>query len=268
MAFESPEEIADKTAGKLDEAISLHYPWGGSRKIAGVLGGVGPAATAHFLQRVVDFTDAHTDQDNVDLIVTQRSSTPDRTLSITDSSAPNPTASLLRDASILQKAGAEFLVMPCNTGMYHLNQVKGDLSLPLIDTVKVTVNHLLDRLGDGKKIAILGTVGTRTTGLYERATEDLDIEVGYPSEDLQEIVTNIIYEHVKANLPVPEDLWNNLLSGLDTAGFDGAITGCTELSIAQAALPNNVLPITDSVDALAIETVKAAGAKLKLTFAE
>ena len=41
-------------------------------KTLGVIGGLGPMATAYFLRRIVEMTDAWTDQEHLDVIVLNR----------------------------------------------------------------------------------------------------------------------------------------------------------------------------------------------------
>ena len=84
-------------------------------KLAGVLGGTGPAATAYFLKRLVDFTDAERDQDHVRAIVHNDTATPDRTDFILGKSDVSPLPYLVEDARLLQRCGCDFPVMPCHS---------------------------------------------------------------------------------------------------------------------------------------------------------
>ena len=81
----------------------------------GVLGGLGPMASVYFYDMVVNMTDAKTDQEHVDMIITNRATTPDRTAFIVGSSDEDPSNILIDDAKKLEKYGVDFIVMTCNT---------------------------------------------------------------------------------------------------------------------------------------------------------
>ncbi|NNC77560.1 MAG: hypothetical protein HKN77_06305, partial [Woeseiaceae bacterium] len=83
-------------------------------RIAGVLGGLGPVATVDFMQRVIDLTPVECEQDHVHMLVDQNPSVPNRQDAIMHG-GESPAAALAAMALRLQKSGADFLVMPCNT---------------------------------------------------------------------------------------------------------------------------------------------------------
>ena len=60
------------------------------KKIIGVIGGLGPIATTHFMELVIEMTDAKRDQENVDMIVYNFPSIPDRTGYILGSNLKSP----------------------------------------------------------------------------------------------------------------------------------------------------------------------------------
>ena len=66
-------------------------------KSLGIIGGLGPMATAYLLQLIIEMTDAKTDQEHLDVIVFDRPSVPDRTSYILDPEKPSPLPSKLRE---------------------------------------------------------------------------------------------------------------------------------------------------------------------------
>ena len=105
----------------------------------GVLGGLGPAATVHFMHRLVELTDAHRDQDHVDLLVWQHGSIPDRSAFLLGhGDSPEPV--LVADAVALERAGARFIAIPCNTAVVWVDQMRAAVSIDVLDTVAETVD--------------------------------------------------------------------------------------------------------------------------------
>jgi len=248
-----------------------------SQTVAGVIGGLGPAATALFLQLVVDLTPAETDQEHLDLIVLDHSTTPDRTAAILDPSQPDPTTSLTRDAQRLEALGAAFIAVPCNTAHHFFAEIEQAVSIPLISIVDETARAAQviaasgldpedDPDGEGEdeirapRVGVLATDGTRAAGVYQEALEALGCEVLLPSEQEQHVVMSVIYDGVKAGglVDVP-----GLLAVIDSLIADGADTvvlGCTELSVVYAEQGwRSRHELVDSVESLAVATLRAAG---------
>ena len=83
-------------------------------KSLGIIGGLGPMATAYLLQLIIEMTDAKTDQEHLDVIVFDRPSVPDRTSYILDPEKPSPLPSMQQTARTLEQLGAGCLVRPAS----------------------------------------------------------------------------------------------------------------------------------------------------------
>ena len=103
-------------------------------KTVGVLGGLGPMASVYFYEMVVNMTDAKTDQEHVDMIITNRATTPDRTAFIVGDSKEDPSEVLINDAKKLEAYGVDFIVMTCNTAHYFYNKIANSVNIPLINS--------------------------------------------------------------------------------------------------------------------------------------
>jgi aspartate racemase len=125
----------------------------------GVIGGVGPLATAYFVQRVVQRTRAERDQDHVDMVVLNHATIPDRTDYVLGRSQADPGPVLARDARRLEEFGVSFLVMPCNTAHYFTQQVLDAISTPFVSIVDVTVAAARERVPDLRTVGLLATAG-------------------------------------------------------------------------------------------------------------
>ena len=230
-------------------------------KTVGVLGGLGPMATVYFYDMVVEMTEAKRDQDHLDMIIMNRATTPDRTAYILGSSDDNPLDYIVRDAKRLEAAGADFLVLTCNTAHYFYNAIVEGLGIPLINMIEETVVHAKKK--GHKKIGILATTGNINTGLYQDMCVKHSMDYYVPSQPVQEMVMNIIYDQVKAGKKADMDQFNKIIGVLKAEGCDCAILGCTELSIIKKdeKLPNDFF--VDSSEVLAMTTILKAGRKLK-----
>lgn len=224
--------------------------------VVGVLGGLGPAATALFLKEVVELTPAGKDQDHLDLIVLDHSTTPDRTAAILRD-GPDPTESLRRDALRLKALGVDFISVPCNTAHHFLHAIEASAGVPLLSIVDVTVAAAV---AHGRSIAVLATDGTRAARVYQDALEAAGASVLLPDDDQQHLVMSVIYDGVKAGGPVDVAGLRGVIDALLADGADVVVMGCTELSVVYSDEGWSADPaLVDSVEELARATVLRAG---------
>ncbi|MDY2941498.1 MAG: amino acid racemase [Varibaculum sp.] len=231
-------------------------------KLVGVLGGLGPLATVYFMQTVIDLTDANNDQDNVDMIVTQHSSIPDRTAAII-SNGESPVPAMVSDAKKLQEAGADFVVVPCNTATIFLNAVVDAVDIEVVNIVTETVSAISKRNPSGiNNVAIMATEGTIASGIYQSALESANYSAMIPQRHTQKAITEMIYDYVKSGLKVPAELFYNQVRTLRDCGADAVICGCTELSVVYKDLAVTDPRIIDSLETLARLTILKSGKTL------
>ena len=101
------------------------------RKLLGVIGGLGPASSAYFYELVTEHTKAEKDQDHIDMILSSRATTPDRTDYILGRSDVSPLPAMIEDAKSLEEYGATAIVIPCNTAHYFIDEVRKAVSVPM-----------------------------------------------------------------------------------------------------------------------------------------
>ena len=227
----------------------------------GVIGGVGPQATAYFLDMVVRLTVAGRDQDHLDLVVFNHATIPDRTAFILGTSSDDPGAVMARDAQRLERFGVSFLVVPCNTAHHFTDQVVSAVSVPVLSIIDETVAEAARRTEGLRRVGVLATTGTLVARVYDRALEAAGIETVRPSADDQAIVMEIIYDQVKAGAPVDLAAFTGVTDRLRAAGAQVVVLGCTELSIVAAdhGLLDLDRTLVDSLDVLARRTIERAG---------
>ena len=137
----------------------------------GILGGMGPAATADFYRKLVQATPAARDQDHLAVLVEADPSIPDRTAAFLHG-GPSPLPWLRRAGKALECRGAALVVMPCNTAHLWHAAVAQQLCVPLLHIVDAVAQDLCDQLGDraagGLRVGLLGTSATVAGELYPR----------------------------------------------------------------------------------------------------
>lgn len=228
----------------------------------GVIGGLGPAATVHFLHRVVQLTDAHRDQDHVDLLVWQHGSIPDRTAFLLGH-GESPVPVLVADAVALERAGARFVAIPCNTAVVWVEQVRAAVSIEVLDTVAETVAAARAAVPGLRRLGVLATDGTLLAGTYAAAAAAAGVDVVVPEAEVQREVMSIIYDGVKAGRPVPRSRFDAVVAHLRAQGAEAVALGCTELSVLRGELGIDDPTVVDSIDALARRVIERAGAPLR-----
>lgn len=228
-------------------------------KICGILGGMGPEATVHLLNRIIRNTDAGEDGHHVRCLVDQNPQVPSRIKAILyDGADPGPVLSKM--ARALESAGANFLCMPCNTAHHWLDEVRAQISIPFLDMPALAVADAARNAG-GKKCAILGTTATRNKKIYDSRCACCGMEAIYPNEADQAEVLNIINE-VKAGNYTGAANFARIAQSMAADGAAAVILACTELSV--LGLPDTIdAAVIDALDSLAREVVKQSGADLK-----
>ena len=228
-------------------------------KTLGVIGGLGPAATSYFYERVIDMTDALIDQDHIDMMIISRPSVPDRTAYILDKDRENPYPHLKNIAETLADNGASIIAMPCITAHYFQSQLEQDCKVPVIDGIGETVS--LIKAAGYRRIGIMATEGTINSRLFQKAIEQAGLEAIIPDDIHEKMVMELIYDYVKAGKNADMDMFGTVVSGLLNDGAEIIILGCTELSVIKKM--NNIGDgFIDVIDVISRKSVLECG-KLK-----
>lgn len=226
-------------------------------KTIGILGGMGPMATYDLGIKIVENTKADKDQDNVPVIIDCNTRIADRTSAILHG-GEEPRPEMIKSAKRLEAAGADFIIMPCNTAHYYYEDVCREVSIPMLHMPRETAARLKEK--GIKKAAVLATDGTFRSGIYKQALNEAGIEDIYPSEEMQRIVMSLIYDYVKAgNMDFSALDIGAVIEDVKSKGAEILILGCTELPIAFDIIGEVALPTIDPTNVLARAAVQAAG---------
>lgn len=244
------------------------------KKIIGILGGMGPLATADLFKKIIELTEAAKDQDHVRVLIDSNTNIPDRTAAILHGGA-DPVPALTESARLLEKAGAGFLIMPCNTAHYFYNDVCASVNIPVISIIEETAKEVKDSGYD--TVLILATDGTIQSKVYENVFDAYGITSVYPDTETQKGVMDIIYKGVKAGITslsgtdevtalLKEDTARlNSFIKKTSEKFGGkviAALACTELPMARDYYGFEGV-FTDPTENLAKAAIRAAGYSVK-----
>ena len=230
------------------------------KKFIGILGGMGPLATADLFQKIVLPTDAKTDQEHPRVVIDSNTDIADRTAALLRGGA-DPVPEMVKSARRLESIGADFLVMPCNTAHCFYDPVAAAVAIPVLHMIVLTRDALLSR---GVKTAgLLSTDGTIETGVYQKTFAGSGVELLTPSPAAQAAVMDIVYNGVKAgDLDHDASLFRRACESLLDRGAETLILGCTELPPA-FELYRLDYPNTDPTLELALGAIRYAGCKTK-----
>ena len=230
------------------------------RKILGVIGGLGPIATAHFMELVINMTDVQTDQEHLPMIVYNMPFVPDRTAYILDNTKENPLPKMLEIGQALHRQGASCVAIPCMTAHYFYGELESGIPVPLVNGVAQTVAHL--KANGIKKVGIMATDGTVRSGIFHRELLAQGMEPIVTGKSAQADVMHLIFNNVKAGKSAEMNRFFTAAEDLRQQGAEAIILGCTELSLIKR--DEEIGPgFIDAMEVLARESLRTCGKPVK-----
>jgi aspartate racemase len=232
-------------------------------KIVGVLGGLGPGATVDFFGKLIQKTDARRDPDHLRILIDNNPKIPDRNKAIAGT-GPSPVPELVRSARALERAGADFIVIPCVTVHVFHDALQARIRVPVLHIIDEIVAAIRRRKPAIRRLGLVATNSTIRVGLFQRAFARTRVELLIPRD---EVLTNDIMKAVyaiKATGPGEEArrLVRRVCEGLIDRGAEAILAGCTEIPL---VLQNGDLavPIVDALTILAESTIRFAGRRVR-----
>ena len=230
------------------------------KRLLGVLGGLGPMATAYFMELVISMTKADCDQEHIPMLVYNAPFIPDRTGYIMKKISESPAPVMAGVAKVLEREEAACIAIPCVTAHYFWPEVQAAVETPVLHVVRGTAAYLREQ---GVKTAgIMATDGTCSTGLLQKALEAEGLKALLPNAENQRGVMDLIYRDIKAGNPPEMDLFHRTANQLKADGAEVIILACTELSLIKR---DHVIGpgFIDVMDVLAKLAVEFCGGELK-----
>ena len=228
------------------------------KKTIGILGGMGPLATADLFQKIVLLTKADTDREHIRVYIDSNANIPDRTAAIL-SGGEDPVPEMASALRHLEACGADCIIMPCNTAHYFLPRLQAMTKIPFLSILTAAAEACKAQF-PGKTVGILATRGTLAANLYQEALAQAGVPYLVPDAPTQDALMRVIYDGVKAGKG-PDSYRADFLTVLEQMSAGGAevfLLGCTELPLAAEAL-NIALPTVDPTAELAKASIRFCG---------
>ncbi len=232
----------------------------------GIVGGVGPAATVDFMDKVIKRTDAGSDQEHIKMVVEHNPQIPDRTENLI-SDGTDPTISLYAACKKLESQSANLIAIPCNTAHAFVERIQRHLGIPIINMIFETVQFVKAHCSGRGDIGLLATTGTVKSRVYHDIIDAAGFKIITPDDAHQAKVMEAIYgaNGVKAGFtegPCKEDLMAALVHLVDR-GAGVVILGCTELPLLLShnetfPVGDRIIAVLDPTDVLARKVIQFA----------
>lgn len=228
-------------------------------KIVGIIGGMGPLSTIELLRKIYDLTPVEKEQQHLRILVDNRPQIPDRTEYILGKGT-SPLPQLQESARLLEKWGADFIAIACNTAHLFYQDISRSIKIPVLHMIALLASYLENNIPEGSLLGLLTTTGALRTGLYHKFLERYQVVI--PSETIQEkFVMEAIYgkDGVKKTKVNSKNisLIRHALEFLQKRNPKLIISGCTEVALIVQELNLN-MRILDPMDILAREIVTRA----------
>lgn len=234
-----------------------------NKKIIGILGGMGPAATANFFNDIIIIS-----QQKYKAV--QDTDFPKIYLYNTGLEGFNETGfkkqdlvkkQLIDDIKKIESWGAHFIVIPCNTVHYFINELRESINIPIISIIESAISEI--KKLKYKKIGIVSSSSTRYLGLYEKKFIKENINCIISNEDEQKLLDSVILASMKGTQGKKEKkILQKIIKRMKKDGAEIIILGCTELPLAIKEDESD-LPLINTIKILAEQAVSYSYNKIK-----
>lgn len=231
-----------------------------NKKILGIIGGMGPLATADLFYKIILLTKASSDSEHIHILINNNPKIPDRTEAVINGSY-EPLEFMIESAQKLEQMGADILLMPCNTSHAFYKSLNESVHIPIINMIDEVAKQLSTT--NLRTVGLLATDGSLYARLYENALNTYNIETIHPSANGQKELMKMIYNGVKAGAKQYDtSSIKDELRRMRDNGAETFILGCTELPVAFQKY-EITFPSVDPTVILAKAAIKKAGYLIK-----
>lgn len=228
------------------------------KKLLGIIGGMGPIATADFYERIIRHTAADKDQDHLDMVIINHASMIDRTYALENGYIDILLSSLEEDIKALENMHVKSIAIPCNTCCTICDKIQKLTKIPIINMIEETVKHISKTKDRETKIGIIATDGTIKSETYQKLLTKYHIPYLVPDGNIQKEIMNIIYEEVKKDNFYNVEHFDKVLDYFVKHGCTKVILGCTEVSGFKKYYPDLTI---DPMDVLVKACIKKCDGK-------
>jgi len=227
-------------------------------KRLGILGGMGPAASAEFITRLIAQTPATHDQEHMPFVLWNEPRIPDRSTSM-QAGDNAPLLWLLQGIQALKTVGCDHIVIPCNSAHFWYDDMA---------KMGVPITHIVDSIADqlqilnlkNTTIGILGTQGTIEYGIYQTRLEQQGWHCLVPDRAEMDFFVQPAIDLIKAGKIMESQLLlMKVIHSLIDRGAQAIVLGCTELPLSIGITSEQGVPIVNSIDSLVQAVIKKSG---------
>jgi len=233
-------------------------------KTIGILGGMGPEATVDCFDKIIKNTPAARDQDHIRVVIDSNPKVPDRTAAIIGS-GESPVPVLAAGCRALQRAGADFIIIPCVSAHVFLTEIQRQSDLPILSIFDAVAEAVMQDHPQIQSIGLLGTTGTISGGLFQKRLGQAAIKTLVCDDEMQSRVMAAIYDIKNAHAARSRsEITADLVAAAESLisrkpdGAQGIVAGCTEIPLALGQ-EHLAVPYFDAVTILARAAIKCAG---------
>ncbi|MFP1945381.1 aspartate/glutamate racemase family protein [Lonsdalea quercina] len=205
--------------------------------LIGILGGMGPLATADLVQKIIVSTPADRDQDHVPLVVWNVPQIPDRQKALAGT-GPSPLPVLLKAIRALNQLPLSHVVIPCNTAHHWFDALAAASRAPLLHIADATLAAMREHVTVPPEVTgLIATQGTLRAGWYQQRLAATGNEVLEPTpQEMEELFVPGCYAVKRGELVEGGVLLEQLAERLADRGATRLILACTEVAPALAAV--------------------------------
>lgn len=217
-------------------------------KRLGILGGMGPAASAEYITRLIQQTPATCDQEHIPFVLWSNPQIPDRSTSMRAGDS-KPLRYLIEGILALRYSQCDLIVIPCNTAHFWFDElIKHDV--PIIHIVD-SVASALRGVNVTGTVGVMGTQGTIEFGLYQNHLGKLGWDCIVPTTEEMDTLVQPAIDLIKSGqLDQAHDMFMLVVDSLITRGAQAVVLGCTEIPLAVREESRNGTPLVNSIDSL------------------
>ncbi len=230
-------------------------------KTIGIIGGMGPEATLDCFGKIIQNTPAHKDQDHLRVIIDSNPKVPDRTAAILGE-GESPVPVIASGCQALERAGADFIIIPCVSAHFFLEEIQDRSRLPILSIFDAVTETIAGNFPEIKTVGLMGTSGTVRGGLFQKRLTEDGIQTVVPIESVQSKIMDAIYDIKNAQPARSRDAISaDLIAAAETlinSSAQAIIAGCTEIPLALKSEHLSV-PYFDALTILARAAIRHAG---------
>lgn len=223
-------------------------------KKAGIIGGLGPETTTKFYMEVV-FACSKIAGKRPNIIISNVGLPLDveEEVIVNAKDKEKLLPFLVDSAQQLEKAGADFIVIPCNTVHVFIDEIKKSVKIPVLSIIEETSDFLKSK--DIKRVGLLGTQITIKEKLFNQKLKEKKIEIITPDKSSQSKLGLLINRLVR-NSPDKEDKKEllKIIDGMVSKNVDCILLACTDLQL--LVRNHHKTRVFDTLDILAKATVR------------